>query len=210
MNARLRQQKQTNCSSSKRAELDARRKTQHTAAFTLIEIVTAIAIILVLASISSPLVGYATKSSFDSRTRAEIRAIENALEAYKADNGSYPPLDPSQMAGCAVGEPNVYTNFAANAAPVITNGAWANSRFIYQALTKGSKVYITLKPNQLITTNLDGVACTLIMDGYGHPYGYNPASPRANPGTFDFWSCGIDGKSQYFSVQSSDDIGNWR
>jgi hypothetical protein len=170
------------------------------------------AIILILVGFTSPLIGYIFRHSSDCRVRAEIKSMENALEAYKADNGSYPPLDPGQMDGSAPVAPKIHTNFVSQVTPSVITGPWTNSRFIYQALTAGPKAYIVFKPHQLIQTNLDGVACNLIKDPYGRPYGYNPANPLVNPGSFDLWSAGPDNKSSYPTnlTLNSDDTGNWR
>ena len=59
-------------------------------AFTLIELLTVIAIILVLAGLLLHIAGSANYKSSLARAQAEIQAISTALESYKADNGTYP------------------------------------------------------------------------------------------------------------------------
>lgn len=180
-------------------------KARKSAAFTIAEILTVVSIMMVLAGLSSPLITYCFRSSYNSRAQSEIKAIENALECYKAEYGGYPPLDTS-----AVIEPKIHVDFVANENAVITNGVWTNSRFIYEALTGGPRPLIKFKPSQLIVTNLNGVVYHLIKDPYGKPYGYNPINPRRNAGGFDLWSCGSDGKSEYLNSQTADDINNWK
>jgi prepilin-type N-terminal cleavage/methylation domain-containing protein len=59
-------------------------------AFTLVEILVVIGIIVVLAGILVPLVGKAFKQAKRTRTAADLNSISIALEAYKADHGDYP------------------------------------------------------------------------------------------------------------------------
>ncbi len=60
-------------------------------AFTLMELLTVIAIIAVLAALAVPLAGGAKTARTRSRTQAELRQIQTAIESYKADRGVYPP-----------------------------------------------------------------------------------------------------------------------
>src|SRR5256886_16471088 len=59
-------------------------------AFTLIELLIVMAIILVLAGLILATSNYVQKKGYRSRAEAEIAAISAALENYKADNGVYP------------------------------------------------------------------------------------------------------------------------
>jgi prepilin-type N-terminal cleavage/methylation domain-containing protein len=61
------------------------------AAFTLIELLVVISIIGVLASLSVGLTGVATRKSKESRIKAEMTKIINAIENYKSALGFYPP-----------------------------------------------------------------------------------------------------------------------
>ena len=66
-----------------------------TLAFTILELLIVIAIIIVLAGLILATSGYVQKKGARSRTEAEIAAISAALENYKADNGIY-PTDPTK------------------------------------------------------------------------------------------------------------------
>ena len=59
-------------------------------AFTILELLVVITIIIVLAGLILATVGYVQKKGARSRAEAEIAAMSAALESYKADNGIYP------------------------------------------------------------------------------------------------------------------------
>src|SRR5437660_12027957 len=59
-------------------------------AFTLIEMLTVITVILILAAILLNVGGYVQNKAARSRAESEIRTLAAACENYKADNGSYP------------------------------------------------------------------------------------------------------------------------
>src|SRR6266496_2758139 len=59
-------------------------------AFTLIELIVVVGIIMVLAGLVLTTVGYARKKGARARAETEIAAMSAACENYKADNGIYP------------------------------------------------------------------------------------------------------------------------
>src|SRR5438552_17288275 len=59
-------------------------------AFTLIELIVVVGIIIVLAGLVLSTVGYARKKGARARAETEIAAMAAACENYKADNGIYP------------------------------------------------------------------------------------------------------------------------
>src|SRR5438034_4623163 len=59
-------------------------------AFTLIELVVVVGIILILAGLVLSTAGYARKKGARARAETEIAAMSAAIESYKADNGIYP------------------------------------------------------------------------------------------------------------------------
>lgn len=60
--------------------------------FTLVELLTVIAIIGILAGILIPTVGAAITSANKARTKAMFQQIETGLTSYKAEYGYYPPI----------------------------------------------------------------------------------------------------------------------
>src|SRR6266496_6667812 len=63
-------------------------------AFTLIELIVVVGIIVVLSGLVLSTVGYARKKGSLARAETEIAAMSAACENYKADNGVY-PRDPT-------------------------------------------------------------------------------------------------------------------
>lgn len=158
-------------------------------AFTIIELLVVMAVIIVLAGLILGTSGYVQKKGARSRAEAEIAAISAACESYKADNGTYPnsastnQLDPTTAPG----------DFSAYVAA---------DRTLYQSLSgdvdgqqtttaDDGKNYIAtlLKPNSLATP---AGQIPYFKDPFGNPYGYSTmkASGGANGynPTFDLWS----------------------
>jgi type II secretory pathway pseudopilin PulG len=159
-------------------------------AFTIIELLVVISIIIVLAGLILSTVGYVQKKGARSRAEAEIAAISAALENYKADNGIY-PRDPTTTDTL---DPSATIN--------MTNYGLA-SLYLYKQLSgdtsanrqppAGAKTYFPFKPNQLSPTDQTQTV-TAIRDPFGNSYGYSTAK-AATPGgtignnpTFDLWS----------------------
>ena len=80
----------TNCAGARRGE-------PRYNAFTLIELILVVGIIIVLAGLVLSTVGYARKKGARARAETEIAAMSAASENYKADNGVYPSNPPTQM-----------------------------------------------------------------------------------------------------------------
>jgi len=157
-------------------------------AFTIIELLVVISIIIILAGLILSTVGYVQKKGTRLRAEAEIAAISAALESYKADNGIYPTdsntteklkasLDPDG------GDPSKFIDAG---------------KYLYKTIsgdTDGdpstgieTKPYLAFKPNMLSPNN------TYVRDPFGSCYGYSTAkaaNPTGTDGynpTFDLWS----------------------
>jgi prepilin-type N-terminal cleavage/methylation domain-containing protein len=68
---------------------------QDAAAFTLIELLTVISIIAILAAFIIPIMSSLKRKEYISKTQAEMAQIETAIESYKATYGFYPPSNPN-------------------------------------------------------------------------------------------------------------------
>jgi type II secretory pathway pseudopilin PulG len=165
------------------------RKTER--AFTIIELLIVMAIIIVLAGLILATASYVQKKGQRSRAEAEIAAISAALENYKADNGVYPSsTETNALKPNTMGDPTSasYPN-ASRALYKLISGDADNSNDRSQE----SKSYFSFKPNQLSPTT-QTQAVTSIRDPFGNSYGYSTvkaSTPSGTDGynpTFDFWS----------------------
>lgn len=166
-------------------------------AFTLIELIVVITIIIVLAGLVLATSGYVANKGRRSRAEVEIAAISAALENYKADNGIYPlnsdtsALDPTIDLNPSVSPiPNNYTKASLYLYEQISGDTDANR------VADAARSYFAFKPNQLSPTNQTQRVISL-RDPFGNSYGYStmkasdPTKNGYNP-TFDLWSVADD------------------
>jgi type II secretory pathway pseudopilin PulG len=143
-------------------------------AFTLIELILVVGIIIVLAGLVLSTVGYARKKGARARAETEIAAMSAACENYKADNAVYPAYSGT------TGAHALYQGLSGDGNDAI-GGATASTG------TPGSsgKSYMTLKPNMLSPNPPD--ATTRVIDPFSNDYNYR--SPGTNNiATFDLWT----------------------
>jgi len=136
------------------------RKLKTSVGFTLLELLVVIAIIAILAGLILSTAGYIQKEGARARAKAEVAALEAALESYKADNGDYPAM----------------TNLAGSST--------TNLLLVLLPTTAGSKVYFEL-PNKGMTNSAG-----YLTDPFGNTYGYRYPGAATNNGSnfFDLWS----------------------
>jgi prepilin-type N-terminal cleavage/methylation domain-containing protein len=152
--------------------------------FTLIEMITVVAIIVILAGLVISVAGFANKKAAAERASGEMKAFGTALDAYKIDNGSFvqtedtDELDPRQ-------------HFSA-----IGNDTYQKANIdLYKALAgdnepdgepdgkpeAGTKVYYSFNRSQLATKkNAQGEIEKVqgIQDPFGAYYGYSTAGAK--------------------------------
>jgi general secretion pathway protein G len=162
-----------------------------TGAFTLIELIVVVTVIVILTGLVLSTVGYVQKKAARSRAETEIAAMSAALESYKADNGTYPRnSDTDGLNAQITGNPNTSqyqraSLYLYNALFGATNGS--------RTPDTGAKSYFVFKPNMLSpddqTQNVQ-----FIRDPFANSYGYSTiqaatgnTSAGYNP-TFDLWS----------------------
>jgi type II secretory pathway pseudopilin PulG len=160
-------------------------------AFTILELLVVMTIIIVLAGLILATFGYVQKKGARSRAEAEIAAMSTALESYKADNGIYPtnndtnnlnPADANPL-DCQNASRYLYTQVSGDSdGDPTTSTATDTKNYVGSAL----------RPNML-SPNPAGPN-TYIRDPFGNSYGYSTAK-ALNPGgsigynsTFDLWS----------------------
>jgi type II secretory pathway pseudopilin PulG len=176
----------TNC-------IGARHKRRYTA-FTLIELVVVIGLIVILTGLVLSTVGYARKKGARARAETEIAAMAAALESYKSDNAVYPRDNAT----------NQYTdtlNAQQNFDP--TQSVYQNASFYLYGQLSGNpsgdrttytqQRYFQFKPNMLFPAN-QTQNVQYIQDPFGNSYGYSTIQAATqdttkgyNP-TFDLWS----------------------
>jgi type II secretory pathway pseudopilin PulG len=157
-----------------------------TRAFTLFELLTVMAIIIVLAGLIFATTGYVQKKGRRSRAEAEIAAISAALENYKADNGVYPRDSVTDNL-------NVFTTTLSDYNPPSLKLYEYLSGDTNHDRTAEAKTYFAFKPSQLSPTD-QAQPVTAVRDPFGNSYGYstakaaNPTGAVGSNPTFDLWS----------------------
>ena len=152
-------------------------------AFTILELLSVVAVIAILAALILAATGYVQKKAACSRAESELAAMSAALESYKADNGIY-PTDP-----VATEQVN----------PAVSPTPAAASLYLYERLSGDldddrvaeGQSYFVFKPNQLNPADqMQRVA--FIRDPFGNTYGYSTMRAAGGSGgynpTFDLWS----------------------
>ena len=160
------------------------------AAFTLIELMAVITIIVILAGLVVGGLGYVTEKQASSKAKVQIALLSKALEEYKLDTGSYPLTDNKSGA-------------------FTSSGGTGTSSILFKALysdgaANATKIYLpdldpaSSKQGWTVTSG------TIISDPWGNQYCYRSSQPLTgttpnsntqNP-DFDLWSMGKDGSSK--------------
>lgn len=198
------------------------KRSRYRAAFTLIEMIMVIAVIMIIAGMVVGVYSLVKTQGARTRARTEINQLGLALENYRTDYGGYPQdpqktdqLDPRNIAD------------AMDISP--TGKLAASSKYLYECLTGDTNDDGTMtksyagdffKPSRLggpkVGNKVNPVQ--FIMDPFGNPYGYstagllldqeyratlatNPTAPRPAQNskgtqgynpTFDLWSTAGD------------------
>lgn len=185
-------------------------------AFTLLELMTVMAIIAVLAGLVLKGAGYAQNKAARDRAAAEIAAISVALESYKADNGEYPISDPT---GAITGTPpqtlgSRKTNGTAPNTDAPTTYV-SSSTVLFKSISNpptSMKIYFESKPDIRSTGTAALSASTHFIDPFGNPYGYAVPNSKGdntyNP-TFDLWSTAGQSGSGATNQKQEKWITNW-
>jgi type II secretory pathway pseudopilin PulG len=182
-------------------------------AFTLMELLVVITIIIILAGLTLSMIGFANKKGAMERCKSEISAMCAALESYKADNGDY-PKDTNTNKIDARTSPSVIISTSGNTDVMLASVA------LYKALSGDiggtprqygavdtatnikQTVYLPFKSNMLWPKCAPGAtptAVTALVDPFRNVYGYStiggdPASsgttgtPKGYNPTYDLWS----------------------
>jgi prepilin-type N-terminal cleavage/methylation domain-containing protein len=181
-------------------------------AFTLVELITVVSVIVILFGLVVGGYSYADRSSKRSRTEITIKAVRSGLEAYREKFGSYPePINPDTSV--AIADKSYIAGSGACLYQALTGDGFDQ---IKGASGEGSpesngnlddaeavNVVMTDMPREL-WINLDSLY--FMADGFGHPLRYIKSAPTIaatsgqqpppattiNIGTYDIWSYGED------------------
>ena len=173
----------------------------HTASrrgFTLVELLTVIAVIAILAAMILGVSSYVQNKAATSRAQGEIGAMSAACEAYKADNAVYPrDTNTDKLDAKTAYDPAKYTTASLALYKALSGDANLNTN---RTVASGQKSYFTFKSNMLLPSGGTS-AVTSLVDPFGSSYGYSTAydadlqaTPPINPPThgynptFDLWS----------------------
>lgn len=181
--------------------------------FTLMELLTVMAIIAILAGLVLATMGFVMKKANRERATAEIAGMSNALESYKLDNGDYPRT--------VTVNSNVYSSDTLDARTNLdaTSVAYKSASLVLYVALSGDanldrsidatekaagKIYYTFKPNMLFprVSGTSGLAVQFIADPFRNAYGYSTIGSLSTSGTaggynptFDLWSTAGSGTS---------------
>jgi type II secretory pathway pseudopilin PulG len=196
--------------------------------FTLIELLMAMAIIIILASLMLFAASGVLQKAKRSRASSEIQAMSTALESYKTDNGAYPIAN--GLLTNSVAAPYFSTTLDGT-----TTAYQTNSQTLYQTLSgqtnfndtpvAGAKSYMSFKVSQVGNYNAaagtTGTGSSYVRDPWGYSYGYStgttnnaptPSYPYNGTGFFDLWSTGGVLQAQVAATPSLTNawISNWQ
>ena len=185
----------------------------HRSAFTLLEVVITISIIVLLASITIGGLKYYNEKAKYSRTEILIASIERALEEYKADHGYYP-----QNVGATSYTEQVYVALYGDGALTRNPSTGVVTITTAPDGTANNTTYLdTLNPNfKGKKLNVETSSPYCIVDAWGNRLRYRhnkPAGQMANPSQdYDLASLGPDGNGDFNGTSDAakaDDIKNW-
>jgi type II secretory pathway pseudopilin PulG len=161
-------------------------------AFTLIELIVVMTVILILTGLVLSTVGYVQKKGARSRAETEIAAISAACESYKADNGIYP-----RSASTDGLDPTTTNLINYNTPSRDTYGLISGDANFDGTPDAGARSYMTFKPNSLLRADMSNPPSASnpvigIRDPFGNSYGYSTMKATGgangyNP-TFDLWT----------------------
>lgn len=188
-------------------------------AFSLVELLTVMAVIAILAGLVLSIAGYVNSKAARARAEAEIKALSAGCESYRSDHGGYPHQQIYVSGALVSGTPSDVLDPRTNGVSLFQTAAYTNASLeLYEALTgdimlsgtgggPGVPNYITdlradaLGRNSPSSPVYPSNTVAYLSDPFGNVYGYSTANatavasgstgnlPGFNP-TYDMWSTG--------------------
>lgn len=173
-------------------------------AFTLLEIMTVITIILLLAGLIIGSMDFVAERQKFEKAKVQVKLLENAIEEYKTDMGEYPGLaDDTPVAGDVSEElyKALFKDGYDYTSPATPPDPW----------DKATKIYLpeldprSTKQGWVTKTAATTPSATLlkITDPWKNNYRYRKGANAQNP-SFDLWSYGKDGKHDSTTLNHAD------
>jgi prepilin-type N-terminal cleavage/methylation domain-containing protein len=192
-------------------------KARHSPAFTLVELLTVISIIGILAAFTVPALFAVTKNREIKQTQAEMGQLQAAIEAYKVVYGFYPPSNPNGLLGNQLYyELTGTTNDGTSFVPLQGGDSIALTQMVTafglagfmncskpgsSEESQGARDFLhELRPNQMGICSNNNVGVTILVGSVGGPdlkytplgaQNLNPwryvAPGTNNPTSYDLW-----------------------
>ncbi len=171
--------------------------------FTLIEMLTVITIIVILAGLVIAGTGFVKEKQKQSKAKIQVDLLSNGCEDFKSDNGYYPGINDNTAGDGKNMSKELYSDLYWDSD---RDGSGPKS-------DSDQKIYISdLDPENNKQGWSDGKGQSArILDPWGNEYRYRKGSGANNP-DFDLWSCGPDGKTNPDNPKdkaNKDDVKNW-
>jgi prepilin-type N-terminal cleavage/methylation domain-containing protein len=150
-------------------------------AFTLIEILTTISIVVILAALLLNVAGHAWEKGSRDLALSQIHALQSGIDAYKLDYGSYPEW----KEGSATGSTKVLIT------ELVVNRINANPpQKPYVDIQP--KMYENFRPGFKGSSDELAGGANYLQDPFGNPYHYQSPGDPENSGVafYDLWSQG--------------------
>ena len=181
--------------------------------FTLIELMTVITIMVILAAVTVAGVGFVTEFQAKKKAQIDIELLSKAIEEYKLDMGKYPGLDDDT--------PDDDTPEQGEVSEQLYNALFFAGYEAQSSDPKGEiKMYVPeLDPRNRkqswveVSYETDPPVDRKILDPWKRQYRYRNGPNAQNP-DFDLWSTGKDGKTDAANPdrtikENRDDIRNF-
>ena len=183
------------------------------AGFTLVELLTVIAIVVILAALSVGIFNFATKKGETAKAQTQMTLLDNAVQKYHAEVGVFPE-------GTGDGSPEeslILYSMAFGDGLGEDGVANTDDDEAYDGIPDpGATVHVPeMDPNESKSPWFESndIPPNALLDPWGLPWRYrNGDDPNAINPDFDLWSSGPDGLSRPDDPQhpeNKDDIGNW-